>query len=58
MKPTRLEDLRRPHPDQRRIDAETAALLRATWQVTRIRRVRSEGGAAANKTLPVPEPRA
>ncbi len=30
MKPTTIEDLRRPHPDQKRIDAQSAALLRAT----------------------------
>ncbi len=32
MKPTHLEDLRKPHPDQKRIDAETVALLLATKQ--------------------------
>jgi hypothetical protein len=30
IKPTAIEDLRRPHPEQMRIDAESAALLRAT----------------------------
>ncbi len=28
--PTPIDDLRRPHPEQKRIDAESAALLRAT----------------------------
>jgi hypothetical protein len=30
MKATPLDELRKPHPDQARIDALTAALLRAT----------------------------
>jgi hypothetical protein len=30
IKPTPIDDLRRPHPEQKRIDAESAALLRAT----------------------------
>lgn len=30
MKPTPIEELRKPHPEQKRIDAESAALLRAT----------------------------
>ncbi len=30
MKPTPIEELRKPHPEQKRIDAEAAALLRAT----------------------------
>jgi len=29
-KATSIEELRRPHPEQKRIDAESAALLRAT----------------------------
>jgi len=29
-KPTPIEELRRPHPEQKRVDAESAALLRAT----------------------------
>jgi hypothetical protein len=29
-KATPIEELRRPHPEQKRIDAESAALLRAT----------------------------
>jgi hypothetical protein len=29
-KPTSIEELRRPHPEQKRIDSESAALLRAT----------------------------
>lgn len=29
-RPTPIEELRRPHPEQKRIDAESAALLRAT----------------------------
>jgi hypothetical protein len=29
-KPTSLDELRRPHPDQQRIDAELAQLLRKT----------------------------
>ena len=30
IKPTTLDELRRPHPEQKRIDADSAALLRAT----------------------------
>lgn len=30
MKPTPIDELRKPHPEQKRIDAEAAALLRAT----------------------------
>ncbi len=30
IKPTPIDDLRRPHPEQKRIDADSAALLRAT----------------------------
>lgn len=30
MKTTAIEELRKPHPEQKRIDAESAALLRAT----------------------------
>jgi hypothetical protein len=28
--PTSLDELRRPHPEQKRIDADSASLLRAT----------------------------
>ena len=30
MKATPIDELRRPHPEQKRIDTESAALLRAT----------------------------
>jgi hypothetical protein len=30
MNPTPMEELRKPHPEQKRIDSESAALLRAT----------------------------
>lgn len=30
LRPTPIDELRRPHPEQRRIDADSAALLRAT----------------------------
>ncbi len=30
MEATPIEELRKPHPEQKRIDAESAALLRAT----------------------------
>jgi hypothetical protein len=29
-RPTPIDELRRPHPEQKRIDADSAALLRAT----------------------------
>ena len=29
-RPTSIDELRRPHPEQKRIDADSAALLRAT----------------------------
>jgi len=29
-RPTLIDELRRPHPEQKRIDADSAALLRAT----------------------------
>jgi hypothetical protein len=29
-RPTPIEELRRPHPEQKRIDSDSAALLRAT----------------------------
>jgi hypothetical protein len=30
IKPTPIDELRRPHPEQKRIDADSASLLRAT----------------------------
>lgn len=30
MKPTPIDELRKPHPEQKRVDTESAALLRAT----------------------------
>ena len=30
IKPTPIDELRRPHPQQKRIDADSASLLRAT----------------------------
>ncbi len=56
MHPTPLEDLRRPHPDQRRIDAETAALLRTTWQMTRARRARPAPSVAVDETQAASKP--
>lgn len=35
MKVTPLDELRKPHPDQRLIDTQSAALLRATAQYVR-----------------------
>jgi hypothetical protein len=36
--PTPLEELRKPHPEQKRIDTEAAALLRATAMDPRLRK--------------------
>ena len=32
LKPTTIDELRRPHPEQQRIDAESAQLLRKTLE--------------------------
>ena len=38
MNATPLEELRKPHPEQKRIDSESAALLRATAIDPRMRK--------------------
>jgi hypothetical protein len=38
MNPTPLEELRKPHPEQKRIDAECAALLRSSAADLRLRK--------------------
>lgn len=51
MKPTPIEELRKPHPEQKRIDAESAALLRAT--ALDIFRRRKQALLAQPKPIPV-----
>ncbi len=51
MKPTPIEELRKPHPEQKRIDAESAALLRAT--ALDIFRRRRQALQAQPKPIPV-----
>jgi hypothetical protein len=46
LRPTPIDELRRPHPEQRRIDADSAALLRAT-ALEAFRRLAASPPAAA-----------
>jgi hypothetical protein len=53
MNATPLEELRKPHPEQKRIDTESAALLRATAPDPRLRKP----SPSAQPSMELPFPR-
>ena len=50
IRPTTIDELRRPHPEQKRIDADSAMLLRAT-ALDALRRLPSAHSAPAGSSL-------
>jgi hypothetical protein len=59
IRPTPVEQLRKPHPDQRNIDAAAAALLKATAvpMPSGPQETRRHAGPAAQAWPPAEEPR-
>jgi hypothetical protein len=59
IRPTPVEQLRKPHPDQRSVDAATAALLKATAipMPSGSQETQSRAGTAAQPWPPAEGPR-
>jgi len=54
MNPTPMEELRKPHPEQKRIDSESAALLRATAIDPRLRKPPAPAQASLQIPFQIP----